>query len=86
MIARWISFLLFILAGWLIKRLLTRSSSPQTGSAPRSTAPRSGELMVRDPVCKAFITRGSAVSLDRGREHLFFCSTRCRDAFLSGAS
>lgn len=82
MIARWISFLLFILAGWLLKRLFF----PTHGTRRRTAAkrpPESAEMMVRDPVCKAFITREDAVALERSGERLFFCSERCRAAFLS---
>jgi uncharacterized protein len=54
------------------------------GAAPRSGTggvPASGVHMVRDPVCGTFVVPGRALSLAVGRDILYFCSTRCRDAY-----
>jgi uncharacterized protein len=39
--------------------------------------------MVRDPVCGTFVVPGRAVTLADGSRVLYFCSTRCRDAYRS---
>jgi YHS domain-containing protein len=57
-----------------------------TGGRPGDRAPARGIQMVRDPVCGAFVVPDRAVALDdhrarRGRERLYFCSDRCRDAY-----
>lgn len=47
----------------------------------RAGTPQRGVPMVRDPVCGTFIVREHAVTLSEGSRPLFFCSTRCRDAY-----
>jgi YHS domain-containing protein len=39
--------------------------------------------MVQDPVCKAYVPRGSAVSADIGGQTYLFCSRDCADTFQS---
>jgi len=44
---------------------------------------RGGETMERDPQCGTFVPRGDAVTASvRGQQH-WFCSARCRDAYLA---
>jgi YHS domain-containing protein len=50
----------------------------QTGS--RTTA---SVHMERDPVCGTFVVPDRAVVLNMGREHLYFCSSACRDRYQS---
>jgi YHS domain-containing protein len=44
-------------------------------------APDRGVPMVRDPVCGTFVLPERAVSLSDGRQHMYFCSTACRDKY-----
>ena len=39
--------------------------------------------MVRDPVCGTFVVPDRAIALVVGRDHLYFCSTACRDTYRS---
>ena len=43
--------------------------------------PRRGVQMVRDPVCGTFVLPDHAVSIADGRGRVYFCSSRCRDAY-----
>jgi uncharacterized protein len=53
-----------------------------TGGAGRgSRPPLATGHMERDPVCGTFVLPASAVSVVDGRTHVYFCSTRCRDAY-----
>ena len=47
----------------------------QSGAIPR------GVEMERDPVCGTFVVPGQALTLSDGRQQLYFCSTKCRDAY-----
>lgn len=56
-------------------------------TAPRKQTPpeksRDGETMERDPQCGTYVPRGDAISKSiRGTTH-YFCSDKCRDAFLA---
>lgn len=56
-------------------------------SAPRPQTPteksREGETMERDPHCGTYVPRSDAVSKSiKGATH-YFCSDKCRDAYLS---
>ena len=48
---------------------------------PGSRPPQVGVRMVRDPVCGTFVVPAQALTLTEGKQHLYFCSTRCRDAY-----
>ena len=37
--------------------------------------------MARDPVCGTFVVPERAVSVAVGRERVYFCSEKCRDAY-----
>jgi YHS domain-containing protein len=51
---------------------------------PGSSAAKSkGVQMARDPVCGTFVLPDRAVTVVRDGRQLHFCSTRCRDTFLS---
>jgi YHS domain-containing protein len=45
--------------------------------------PSRGVQMVRDPVCGTFVVPDRAIALTVGRDHLYFCSTACRDKYRS---
>jgi uncharacterized protein len=52
------------------------------GMIGRQTGARTdGVAMVRDPVCGTFVVPSRALSLTDGRQQLYFCSDRCRDAY-----
>ena len=53
------------------------------GPGPSGGVPRRGVQMVRDPVCGTFVVPDRAVALMVGRDHLYFCSTTCRDKYRS---
>jgi YHS domain-containing protein len=53
-----------------------------TGAPPGSSrVPQRAVPMARDPVCGTFVVPDLAVALSIGREHLYFCSTSCRDRY-----
>ena len=71
-------FLAFVI-GWLLRRLFTPTRA--VGSAPGETVPV--KSMVRDRICNTFVPREGALSADMEGERHFFCSERCRQAFLT---
>ena len=54
-----------------------------TGKRPGDAArtPLQGVHMERDPVCGTFVLPDHAVTLSVGRDRVYFCSSRCRDAY-----
>jgi uncharacterized protein len=48
---------------------------------PENAIPQRGTQMVRDPVCGTFVLPERAVVLADSRGRVFFCSTKCRDAY-----
>ncbi len=51
------------------------------GPGPNSGVPNRGVHMVRDPVCGTFVVPDRAIALMVGRDHVYFCSTACRDKY-----
>ena len=51
---------------------------------PGSRVPQRGVHMVRDPVCGTFVVPERAVALSERGGPVYFCSTTCRDTYLSG--
>ncbi|MEW5981746.1 MAG: hypothetical protein AB1806_05180 [Acidobacteriota bacterium] len=60
---------------------LIEGGSSQSTSKPRS--PDRGEMMSRDPVCGTFVVPSKALSIRDPRGTHYFCSEKCRDAFLA---
>ncbi len=74
--------LLLTLALRTISRLIAAFNDGLHGGAPpRSRVPQRGVQMARDPVCGTFVVPDRAVSLAVGRDHVYFCSTTCRDKY-----
>jgi hypothetical protein len=48
-----------------------------------ASGPPKGVEMARDPVCGTFVVPGRALMLSDGRQQLYFCSAKCRDAYQS---
>lgn len=69
----------------LIFRLLTSGvrtvpQGPRPTAGPPST---SGGTLVRDPQCGTYVLESRALPVTRGGERVFFCSEKCRDAWLA---
>ena len=43
--------------------------------------PARGVHMVRDPVCGTFVVPEKSLSTGSGRDAVYFCSVKCRDAY-----
>jgi uncharacterized protein len=68
----------------LVMRMFTGAGRPQAGSrAERKRVERAGGALVQDPHCGTYIPQAKAVALGRGADAKYFCSTSCRDQFLS---
>jgi YHS domain-containing protein len=62
--------------------------SPAQAPPPRPAAanvPLTGELR-RDPVCGTYIATSTSLKHTAGSETVHFCSTACRDKYLSSAA
>jgi len=77
---RLLFLLLFLFLGYTLIRTLGRFLSGPRQPPPEKTA--RGEDMARDPLCATFLTKSDAIALSPKGKHYFFCSPKCRDAFL----
>ena len=62
-----------------------------TGTGTLSGSGKAGgqavqDLLVEDPVCHTYVPKGQAVHLESGDATYYFCSSKCRDEFISNHS
>jgi uncharacterized protein len=76
-----IRILLFVLAIWLILRLLVKVLVNKPDRAPRKSSD-SGEKMVKDPVCGMYMDPRLAVKYEIKNGIFYFCSEECKNKFL----
>lgn len=68
----------------LVMRMFAGAGRPQAGPrAARKRVERAGGALVQDPQCGTYIPQSKAIALGRGADVKYFCSTSCRDQFLS---
>lgn len=73
--------LIFFIAYTLLSALKRSLSAPRNQTPPEKRA--EGETMERDPNCGTYVPRCDAISKNiRGTTH-YFCSDKCRDAYLA---
>ena len=77
--------LLLIVLAFIVARVLWRvvigvfeGMGYQKGPAAKGSVG-----LVRDPICGTFVVPGRAIAAIRDGRPLHFCSTRCRDAYMS---
>lgn len=68
--------------GYLLVKKWLRSILPPPPAAEGPTS-RRGETMVEDLQCGTFIPAGSAITATVAGEKKYFCSKKCRDAYLA---
>ena len=66
---------------YLIRRL--QGSRPQNRVNPDRGTPPAGERLVRDRICNTHLSPASAIRIQHDGSLHYFCSTACRDKFLS---
>lgn len=76
---------LFIVLGIFVARALWRLFDGIVDGVrgPGGGVPSRGVAMVRDPVCGTFVLPDHAKMISDGRARVFFCSDKCRDAYLA---
>ena len=81
-------FLIFgLLALFVGRALRSFFRGLQEGISPKSPARKTekGQVMARDPVCGTFVVPNSALAVRGKSGTAYFCSDRCRQAYLSRA-
>jgi len=73
---------------WALGRILVAlrggaGAARPSGRRPDLTPDAADGRMVRDRNCNTFLPRASAVRAEVDGEEQFFCSERCRDAWLA---
>jgi len=83
-----VNFLTWLVRIVIVAFILRLVSRAFTGGRPQAArkkkkVERSGGTLVRDPQCGTHVPRDRAVSVGTGANATYFCSTDCRDAYLS---
>ena len=68
---------LWKLLGGIVQGAMSSGPAGQRPAAPPAVK------MARDPICGTYVVPGKALELAKGRETMYFCSTRCRDEWLN---
>ncbi|HUF48833.1 MAG TPA: hypothetical protein VMM93_13530 [Vicinamibacterales bacterium] len=81
-----ISWIIRILLIAFVVRLVLRALFPPrpAARAPRKPLERAGGALVQDPHCGTYVPKSRALVSGTGEHAKFFCSTECRDRYLSG--
>ncbi|QJA06508.1 YHS domain-containing protein [Thermosulfurimonas marina] len=77
--------LLIFLVFWAARGLVQDLKGLFGRREPSGPAPLSDEL-VQDPVCGVYCPKSSALSLTREGKTHYFCSEKCRKAFLEASA
>jgi len=84
-----IKILILVALGYLAYRFLKSWMFPNKLS-PGGVAPHSAgqidDIMVKDPFCETYFPKRDGVHLKSGGQDLYFCSTNCRDQYLTERS
>ena len=89
-IARLLRYLFWIVVvSWsvaILRRIVGKMVSGGVRSNPYMDVPNDAvnQKLVRDPVCGMHVAEALALQLQEGGETLHFCSTECRDKYMSG--
>jgi YHS domain-containing protein len=76
--------LVAIRAIWKLLQGIKIGMSVHTAEPPPSRdagVPQHGVQMAKDPVCGTYVVPDRAVSLNAGRQTIYFCSAQCRDKY-----
>jgi YHS domain-containing protein len=80
-------FVLRLLLRALFPRGIGAPADPRRARSGRHARPgrteRIGGELVRDPQCGTYVPKARAVVAGSGAKALYFCSTTCRDTYLS---
>ncbi|WP_457571259.1 transcriptional regulator [Desulfovulcanus sp.] len=78
-----IKLLIFIVAGYLLYKLLTndRKKKREMQEKKKENLATGGE-MVKDPICGTYVPKNGDIRVRQGDQVHCFCSYECRDKFL----
>jgi YHS domain-containing protein len=82
LVLSWSMWLLRRFVGWLVRKAELQQRQDLTGSSTAQTTSAARRL-VRDPVCGMHVDETLSIPLRDGSELMHFCSTACRDAYVS---
>jgi YHS domain-containing protein len=52
------------------------------GAQKQENEVASHDVLVQDPVCKTYVPKGQAIAVKQGHGAFYFCSEKCKAAFL----
>jgi uncharacterized protein len=84
-----IRLLIYIILGIVLYRA-ARSwfgrAENSVASGKVTSAEQVDDVMIKDPVCGTYFPQGKALTLNENGQALYFCSTECRDRYLTEKS
>ena len=85
LIKRIISFLVFLLVGYLFYKKVIRGEKIFPSGKGKKSGPGPGELesMEKDPVCGTYVPEKNSLKLKSEGEFFHFCSEKCRQEYIA---
>ena len=81
-----VRILIYILAIWILVKLLTSFLTKNKTAASKKKKSALGGNMVKDPVCGMYMDPRLAVKHETKTGVFYFCSEKCKDKFLQAPS
>lgn len=84
-----IRLLIFTILGILVYRAIKSRLGVVNRGRQRVANPQPtkvDDVMIKDPFCGTYFPQREAVALNWDNDELYFCSTACRDRFLTAKS
>ena len=72
-----------VFGGGMRRRGARAAGGPGRGGPANGTGKIAGTRLVRDPQCGTYVAETTAVRTLHGGEMLYFCSNKCRDAYMA---
>ena len=84
-----IRFIILAVVAYVFYRALKSWMFPAPDSSKSVSGKAAGQIddvMIKDPFCEAYFPKRNAVRLKFDGEDLYFCSTACKDQYVSSRS
>jgi len=81
-----VKLLIFLLIGYFALKIIKSvlgAGSPTSVPGGNAEADQIDDLMVQDLNCETYISKRDAVQAVQNGRTLYFCSAKCRDAYLA---
>ncbi|ADH86885.1 YHS domain-containing protein [Desulfurivibrio alkaliphilus] len=79
-----IKIIILLVLGYLLYRLYMAGRKKRLAAEAEQGQPAAlNDVLEQDPSCGTYVPRGQALRHRRGEREFFFCSEKCRQAFIN---